>query len=75
MISNFKLMQPYKPSRQCLIMIACYTIDNYICKWGLNDKLFKEFKYMDPSKCANTTKELSMKEVSSNTKNLSKLFD
>ena len=37
-----KLMPPYKPSRQRLIIIACCAIHNYIRKWSHADKLFRE---------------------------------
>lgn len=43
-----KLMPPYKPSRQRLIVIACCAINNYIRKWNLPDELFRIWEEMDP---------------------------
>ena len=37
-----KLMPPYKPSRQRLIVIACCAIHNYARRWGMHDRLFRE---------------------------------
>nr|XP_027188922.1 uncharacterized protein LOC113786096 [Cicer arietinum] len=42
-----KLMSPYKPSRQRLIVIACCTIHNYIRKWNLPDELFNLTRLSD----------------------------
>nr|XP_027192011.1 protein ALP1-like [Cicer arietinum] len=42
-----KLMPPYKPSRQRLIVIACCTIHNYIHKWNLPDELFNLTRLSD----------------------------
>ena len=44
-----KRMPPYKPFRQRLIVISYYAFHNYVRRWGMCDRLFREWKNMDPS--------------------------
>nr|XP_027191927.1 uncharacterized protein LOC113787214 [Cicer arietinum] len=69
-----KLMPPYKPSRQRLIVIACCTIHNYIRKWNLPDELFNIWEAMDPMELERVNESSGIEGTSSND-NLTRLSD
>ena len=55
------MMSSYKPSRQPLIVIACCTLHNFICKWTQNDVMFtqreeEELEFEDKDGCYNRNK-------------------
>ncbi|XP_061351779.1 uncharacterized protein LOC133296740 isoform X1 [Gastrolobium bilobum] len=68
-----KLMPPYKPSRQRLIVIACCAIHNYIRKWNLRDDLFRMWEDMDPAEIEVMNEISNIEEASFNDDNLSRL--
>ncbi|XP_058740553.1 uncharacterized protein LOC131612821 isoform X2 [Vicia villosa] len=68
-----KLMPPYKPSRQRLIVIACCAIHNYIRKWNLPDELFRIWEEMDPIELEGMPEGPVIEGTSSNVDNLTRL--
>ncbi|XP_050896851.1 uncharacterized protein LOC127103649 isoform X2 [Lathyrus oleraceus] len=68
-----KLMPPYKPSRQRLIVIACCAIHNYIRKWNLPDELFRIWEEMDPIELEGIQEGPIIEGTSSNVDNLTRL--
>ncbi|XP_050890581.1 uncharacterized protein LOC127095995 [Lathyrus oleraceus] len=68
-----KLMPPYKPSRQRLIVIVCCAIHNYIRKWNLPDELFRIWEEMDPIELEGIQEGPIIEGTSSNVDNLTRL--
>jgi hypothetical protein len=73
--SILKLMPPYKPSRQRLIVTACCAIHNYIRKWNLPDELFRIWEEMNPIELERVNEGPNIEGTSLNTDNLTRLSD